>query len=151
MELREAMNKGIEDLRSAKQIGASLEAQVLLATRGGADAASLESLRALCCGTADATSADALRYLFLASQVRMVEDADELESLVAEGTTPVVAETAAFGEVLVGVAKAEGAKCERCWSYSGRVGADASHPTLCERCVPVVVEDPPGGGARARG
>ena len=29
-------------------------------------------------------------------------------------------------------------KCERCWTWSTRVGEDATHPTLCERCVPVV-------------
>jgi len=29
-------------------------------------------------------------------------------------------------------------KCERCWTWSPRVGEDATHPTLCERCVPVV-------------
>ena len=29
-------------------------------------------------------------------------------------------------------------KCERCWTWSPRVGEDAGHPTLCERCVPVV-------------
>ena len=29
-------------------------------------------------------------------------------------------------------------KCERCWTWSPRVGEDAVHPTLCERCTPVV-------------
>ena len=29
-------------------------------------------------------------------------------------------------------------KCERCWTWSARVGEDAAHPTLCERCTPVV-------------
>jgi isoleucyl-tRNA synthetase len=29
-------------------------------------------------------------------------------------------------------------KCERCWTWSPRVGEDAEHPTLCERCVPVI-------------
>jgi isoleucyl-tRNA synthetase len=29
-------------------------------------------------------------------------------------------------------------KCERCWTWSPRVGEDAAHPTLCERCAPVV-------------
>ncbi len=26
-------------------------------------------------------------------------------------------------------------KCERCWHYVATVGADAKHPTICERCV----------------
>jgi isoleucyl-tRNA synthetase len=29
-------------------------------------------------------------------------------------------------------------KCERCWTWSPRVGEDPAHPTLCERCAPVV-------------
>ena len=29
-------------------------------------------------------------------------------------------------------------KCERCWTWSARVGEHPSHPTLCERCTPVV-------------
>ena len=29
-------------------------------------------------------------------------------------------------------------KCERCWTFSPRVGEDAAHPQLCERCGPVV-------------
>jgi len=29
-------------------------------------------------------------------------------------------------------------KCERCWLWTARVGEDAEHPTLCERCAPVV-------------
>ena len=29
-------------------------------------------------------------------------------------------------------------KCERCWTWSPRVGEHPAHPTLCERCAPVV-------------
>jgi isoleucyl-tRNA synthetase len=29
-------------------------------------------------------------------------------------------------------------KCERCWTWSARVGESPAHPTLCERCTPVV-------------
>jgi len=29
-------------------------------------------------------------------------------------------------------------KCERCWTWSPRVGEDPAHPSLCERCTPVV-------------
>ncbi len=36
------------------------------------------------------------------------------------------------------VVKAEGEKCERCWSYSNTVGSDSEHPTLCARCAAVV-------------
>lgn len=36
------------------------------------------------------------------------------------------------------VVKAEGRKCERCWTYSTTVGSDSEHPTLCERCCKAV-------------
>jgi len=29
-------------------------------------------------------------------------------------------------------------KCERCWNYREAVGKDATHPTLCDRCVEAV-------------
>jgi isoleucyl-tRNA synthetase len=34
----------------------------------------------------------------------------------------------------VGIARAGGGKCERCWNFSETVGADAAHPALCGRC-----------------
>lgn len=36
------------------------------------------------------------------------------------------------------VAKAGGAKCERCWHWELEVGSNAAHPTLCNRCVEAV-------------
>jgi hypothetical protein len=54
-----------------------------------------------------------LRYIFIVSQVE-----------VHQGD--------AFTVV---VQKADGAKCERCWNYSVRVGESAKYPTVCERCV----------------
>jgi len=38
----------------------------------------------------------------------------------------------------IGVEKAHGEKCERCWIYSTELGADAAHPTLCPRCAAVI-------------
>jgi isoleucyl-tRNA synthetase len=41
-------------------------------------------------------------------------------------------------ELFVSVAKSRYQKCERCWNYRKAVGKDSSHPTLCDRCIPVV-------------
>ena len=41
--------------------------------------------------------------------------------------------------LVIGVDRAPGEKCERCWMRSERVGENAAHPSLCERCVPVVL------------
>ena len=40
----------------------------------------------------------------------------------------------------VAVGKASGKKCERCWNWSGTVGADEKHSGLCGRCVEVLKE-----------
>lgn len=41
-------------------------------------------------------------------------------------------------KVWVGISRAEGSKCERCWNYSDLVGSFSDHPTLCARCHNVV-------------
>lgn len=41
-------------------------------------------------------------------------------------------------ELVVGVAKAPGAKCQRCWNFSRYVGQSSDHPDLCQRCEEVV-------------
>ena len=43
-------------------------------------------------------------------------------------------------KVYVGIQKADGKKCARCWNYSTRVGEDQNHPTICERCVGFIRE-----------
>ncbi|NEP58167.1 MAG: isoleucine--tRNA ligase [Symploca sp. SIO2G7] len=69
---------------------------------------------------------DELRYLFLASQVGLLDSPKAIES----------AEYNSKSEILqVGVVKAAGEKCDRCWNYSTDIGIEPEHPTLCERCV----------------
>lgn len=38
----------------------------------------------------------------------------------------------------VSVGKSRAAKCERCWNYREAVGKDATHPTLCDRCLEAI-------------
>ena len=38
------------------------------------------------------------------------------------------------GELEIKVEKAQGEKCERCWSISKSVGQNSAHPTLCDKC-----------------
>ena len=40
----------------------------------------------------------------------------------------------------IGVDKAEGEKCERCWIYNTELGTDPEHPTLCPRCAAALKE-----------
>jgi isoleucyl-tRNA synthetase len=41
----------------------------------------------------------------------------------------------AKGPLAVEVARAPGAKCERCWVYAEDIGQDPAHPTVCGKCA----------------
>jgi isoleucyl-tRNA synthetase len=41
-------------------------------------------------------------------------------------------------DIRITVERSNAAKCERCWNYREAVGKDATHPTLCDRCVEAV-------------
>jgi isoleucyl-tRNA synthetase len=69
---------------------------------------------------------DELRYLFLASQVEIIDDASKLAGLQHQATNEA-------GKI--GVTTAEGEKCDRCWNYSPTVGHNSEHPLVCDRCV----------------
>jgi isoleucyl-tRNA synthetase len=126
-DLRGEVNKVLERARNDKTIGASLEAKVLLYA---SDAALRQTLAAM--NPADAligNRVDQLRYLFLVSQVEILDSPDRLQGLKYTTQT-----TGAE----VGVVDAEGHKCDRCWNYSTQVGASVDHPLLCERCIPAL-------------
>ncbi|HKP73505.1 MAG TPA: zinc finger domain-containing protein, partial [Pyrinomonadaceae bacterium] len=81
---------------------------------------------------------DQLRYLFIVSQVDVVEFDAPPKFVI---TTP---SGLAFATT---VSRAEGEKCERCWNYSTRVGESERYPTACERCVEALAEIEREGGA----
>jgi isoleucyl-tRNA synthetase len=110
--VREEVLKALESARRDKFIGTALEARVDISA-AGEWANLLQEYKAL------------LPTLFIVSQVTLSNSA----SSGAES---------AIGGLRISVQRAEGAKCERCWNYSVRIGEDAAFPTLCERCTPVV-------------
>ena len=102
-----------------------------------------ETLRAALEGLQAADNGqDALRYAFIVSEARLVDSAAEAAAAAYSSTVDLEEgeEEGAGGRVTVGVLRASGHKCSRCWNYSEHVGADAEHPELCERCAPVVSE-----------
>jgi isoleucyl-tRNA synthetase len=101
----------LEDARVAKLIGSSLEARVEIS-------AGSEAYGNL------APHRDFLRYLFIVSEVDLVEPNTEL---AADG-------------INVTIGRAHGEKCERCWNYSTRVSESSKFPTVCERCVTALEE-----------
>jgi isoleucyl-tRNA synthetase len=110
---RTVVTKALEEARKQSIIGHSLDARVQLVPGDGLRPI-LEAQRG------------ALPALFIVSQVELATALDGTES------------TAQSADLTVGVAPARGSKCARCWNYSELVGRDALHPTLCERCAPVV-------------
>ncbi|WP_026079850.1 isoleucine--tRNA ligase [Spirulina subsalsa] len=123
-DLRDGVNKVMEEARREKMIGASLEAKVLLLV---ADEAFKQQLVGF--NEADSlrtNGVDELRYLFLASQVELVDSLEAVEN------APYNSQSEGLG---IGIVKAEGEKCDRCWNYSTHVGTSSDDPTLCERCV----------------
>ena len=107
--IREDVLKSLEESRSAGHIGSSLQARVMISAGNAADKKLLDDNSAI------------LRFLFIVSQAQVSD------SVEAEGRMKVVVE------------KARGEKCQRCWNYSEGVGHDEKHPSLCERCVKVVL------------
>ncbi|MBF2001880.1 MAG: isoleucine--tRNA ligase, partial [Synechococcales cyanobacterium M58_A2018_015] len=112
---------------TAKDIGSSLEAKLLLYV---ADPELRQTLQAM--NPSDSLShngVDELRYLFLTSQVELLDAPTRLAELKHQLQSDVLG---------IGVVDAEGKKCDRCWNYSTHVGESEQHPLLCERCVEAV-------------
>ena len=105
--------KAIEQARKEKVIGHSLDARITIAAP--------EKMRALF-----AQHLEDLRALLIVSQLRLAEE--------KEITKPY--KSVEIKGLFVGVEKARGVKCERCWIYEESVGSDAKHPTVCGRCLP---------------
>ncbi len=120
-DLRNDVNKVLEQARIDKQIGSSLEAKILLYVGDDKFKTSIDGLN-----PEKGNGVDELRYLFMTSQVEVVDNSQKLEglkySLQGEKWT-------------IGVIDAEGHKCDRCWNYSTHVGESTDHPLLCDRCV----------------
>lgn len=124
--IRQEVNKVLEQARTAKDIGSSLEAKVLLYVADEDLRKALTSLNPDNAVDAGNNHVDELRYLFLVSQVEVLDSAEPLAGLKCRS------ESDALG---IGVVDADGQKCDRCWNYSTHVGESAEDPTICDRCV----------------
>jgi isoleucyl-tRNA synthetase len=113
IDVKGEISRAIETARKNKVIGHSLDAAVAIAPP--------EKLKELI-----EKHREDLRTLQIVSQLDVVDKgalaADPYESKEIEG-------------LYVGVAKARGQKCNRCWIYSEDLGKDPEHPTICGRCL----------------
>ncbi|KAK4586714.1 hypothetical protein RGQ29_023756 [Quercus rubra] len=134
LELRTEVNRVLEIARTEKLIGSSLDAKVYLQT---SDASLASRLYEMCAANNDV---DTLHRIFITSQAEVLPSLeDELISHI-----PFSGECLIQGKskVWIGVSRAEGLKCERCWNFSPQVGSFSEHPTLCNRCYNVVDAQP---------
>ncbi len=126
-DIRTDVNKVLEQARNDKAIGSSLEAKVLLYIADPELRQHLVGLNPA--NTLSRNGVDELRYLFLTSQVELLDTPAGLAELKYHSQTDSLG---------VGVVDADGQKCDRCWNYSTHVGESADHPLLCERCIPAL-------------
>lgn len=127
--IRQEVNRVLEQARTAKAIGSSLEAKVLLYVSDLDLRQLLTNLNPADSIAPGSTHVDELRYLFLVSQVEVLASVEPLQGLTY------CSEADALG---IGVVDAEGEKCDRCWNYSTQIGKKPEHPTICERCIEVL-------------
>ncbi len=119
LETKEKVSKQLEELRSKKEIGSSLEAEVKIWNAP-------EYLKKI--------SNDELRFVFITSYANL-----------ATGKAPHTAlkiANADGAEYFVEVIKSSHHKCVRCWHHREDVGANTLHPELCSRCVSNLPDGP---------
>ena len=115
IEVRDAVNKELENLRVAGGIGANLDAEVgIYCGREIYDALALIE--------------NELRFVLITSDARLYLAGDppaEAQHYTLSGND----------EIWVSVSASPHAKCVRCWHHREDVGHNPDHPELCGRCV----------------
>ena len=115
-QVRQAVTRAIEPVRTQGTVGHSLDTRVTLYLADDVRER-IESL-----GT------DVREYVIV-SQLVLAKLADAPKDAFVDAEVDGVA---------IGVEKAHGEKCQRCWIYSTELGTDAQHPALCPRCTKVM-------------
>ncbi len=108
LELRERVNASLESVRTAGVIGHSLDASVSISVKDPELYRLLQEEHAF------------LSDFFIVSECKttFVENADS--------------------PLEIGVQRAQGAKCQRCWKYDLKIGEDQIHPDICPRCAQII-------------
>lgn len=116
LKLRDSVMKLLELKREEGLIGSSLEASLSFYTDEEKVKKFIEQ------------NIELFPFIFKVSQAEVkVSPAGDMESI---SEIP----------VKVGIKRATGEKCPRCWNYSDTVGSDEDNPELCGRCSKVVAE-----------
>ncbi len=120
-EIRDAIQKELEKARRDKIIGQNLDAKVELFSNSKYDFSVFNET-----GSVYRDFDFEIASYFIVSQFKVVDSKgdDFVETDVKD--------------LFVKVGKADGGKCERCWTYSTKLGTLENHPDLCPRCSEVI-------------
>ena len=110
-EINPFIRKQMEQMRSDKIIGSSLDAEVSIYC----DDVIYEQLKKL---------GDELRFIFITSYASIYPLSEKSNECIEAGEG-----------VFISVKKSEHEKCVRCWHHREDVGQNSEHPELCGRCV----------------
>jgi isoleucyl-tRNA synthetase len=119
LEVKSEASKALEAARRDKTIGHPLDAKVIIAATKFTDN-DKQTLK---------NSETLFKMMLIVSALEVTDS--------IEGEGVFISEE--IEGLLILVTKAEGNKCERCWHISPSVGADSTHPSLCKRCVEVLL------------
>jgi len=104
----------LEEARTAKEIGSSLQAKVVISFKSAQDFKFFKD------------NESELPTIFIVSQAEVIK-ADP--------------STGQKEDMVVEIKKAEGTKCQRCWNYSLTVGKDKEHAGICKKCLESITKE----------
>jgi isoleucyl-tRNA synthetase len=124
--LRKSVVKALEIARKEKIIGSSLEAEVDLYTGERKLTAFLDNYQ------------KEWKEILIVSEVKILSEAPSASTGIRKDRGEIMVRSEEMSELCIGVKKAPGKKCLRCWNWSPSVGENSEHNQLCARCVQVV-------------
>lgn len=133
--VRDDVNKMLEAARNDKLVGASLDAAAFIYVEDDAKRAMLEKFVGddhLVSPPEKTNGVDELRTALMLSQVHLVDSKADLDAACEESY---ISGTDTASGCQVGIAKAVGEKCGRCWFYDDQIGKQGlPYADVCQRC-----------------
>lgn len=132
--IRDDVNKMLEGARTDKLVGASLDAAAYVYIAEDERRRLLKQLvgdESLIVPPVKTNGVDELRTVLMLSQVHVVDSVDDIKASCDE---KYVSASETSSGCVVGVTKAAGTKCGRCWFYDTEVGKHGPHTDICQRC-----------------
>lgn len=141
LKVRDDINKALEVARADKVLGASLEGAAYLYFNDDDKKSMLQKF----VGDSDlifppikTNGVDELRTALMLSEVHIVDSEADIAKVC---DTKYIISSPTTSGCIIGVKKASGKKCERCWFYDGQVGNhNLTHSDVCQRCNHAIAE-----------